>query len=87
MSSSRGYSNSKGSRNSGGGSRNGGRYPNQMMCTLPVYGCNLPMRMYIANTFENQGRRFWCCRRWNDEVSLILDQTRLLYAVFFFIKW
>lgn len=70
-----------GSRNSGGGSRNGGRNPNsggrntnnggrnpnQMMCTLPVCGWKLPMRMYIATTFENQGRRFWCCRRWNDE--------------------
>jgi len=65
-----------GSRNSGGGSRNGGRNPNsggrnpnQMMCTLPVCGCNLTMKMYIANTFENQGRRFWCCRRSIEGVS------------------
>ena len=79
------------SKNSGG-SRNGGRIPNggrnpnsggrnlnHMSWTLPVCGCNLPTRMHIASTFENQGRRFWCCRRWNDEVSL----TKHVYCMLF----
>ncbi|KEH15512.1 transmembrane protein, putative [Medicago truncatula] len=54
--------------NSGGRNPNsGGRNPKQMISMLLVCGCNLPMRMYIANTFENQGRRFWRYTRWNDE--------------------
>jgi hypothetical protein len=94
MSSSRGYSNSRGSHSfsisRNGGSRNtgrnpnsGGRNPNQMMSMLPVCGCNLPMRMYISTTYENPGRRFWSCRRWNDEVSLIL-YSYCLYCMLFF---
>jgi hypothetical protein len=77
--------NSGGSRNGGripNGGRNpnsGGRNPNQMSCTLPVCGCNLPMRMYISNTFENPGRRFWSCRRWNNEVSLIKHVSCMLF--------
>ena len=31
---------------------------------LLVCYCHQPLMVYIANTLENQGRRFWKCRNW-----------------------
>jgi len=31
---------------------------------LHVCYCGQPMVIFIENTLENQGRRFWKCRNW-----------------------
>jgi len=52
---------------------------------LPMCGCNLLMKMYIANTYENQGCRFWKCRNWYIKVSFrqatIKFNVNMLYSI------
>jgi len=81
MSSSRGYSGSRGGSHSYSISRNEeSRRPvwtqtnvlEHSPVMLPACGCYLPMKIYIANTYQNQGRRFWKCRNWNIKVSLAI---------------
>jgi len=48
---------------------------------LPAYYCHQPMVIYIANTLENQGHRFWKCRNWQVSVFIMLVHNAY-YVVF-----
>jgi len=94
MSSSRGYSGSRGSQSYSisrdGESRRPVRtQPNGLEpfpVMLPTCGCCLPMKIYIANTYTNQGRRFWKCRNWNSKVSLaFLSDNVLCFFVLYLV--
>jgi len=59
MSSSKEYSSNKGKSMSYSISINGTSKNDILHVMLPVRGCDLSMKLYISNTYENQDHRFW----------------------------